>query len=59
MFWQEKEQKEKEELEARQNLSNFFELALKVALREGIDIGQFDNYKTNKNDYAGHSNNGN
>jgi len=48
MFWEEKDKKEKEELEARQNLSNFFELALKVALREGIDIGQFDDYRTSE-----------
>ena len=48
MFGKEKDKQEKEELEARQRLSGFFELALKVALREGIDIGQFENCRDNK-----------
>jgi len=34
-----------------ENLSGFFELAFKVAMREGIDIGQFDNYQDNNRKY--------
>ncbi len=42
------EEKKSEDFE---NLSGFFDLAFKVAMREGIDIGQFDNYQDNNKKY--------
>ncbi len=34
-----------------ENLSGFFDLAFRVALREGINIGQLDYYQNNKEEY--------
>ena len=35
--------------EARQNLSGFFDLLFKIAIREKIDIGQYENKRSSNN----------
>jgi len=48
---QKKFSKEQKEFEAKRNIVGFFDLLLKIALREKIDIGQFNNDKNNQEKY--------
>jgi len=45
----EKENKEKMDFEAKQNAVGFFDLLLKIAIREKIDIGQYENKRNTNN----------
>jgi len=58
MFEKNKKDREKNS-EEFEDLAGFFDLAFRVAVRKGIDIGQFENKKDKKGNNARYSNNNN
>jgi len=58
MFEEEKKDKEKNN-EDFEDLAGFFDLAFRVAIRKGIDIGQFENKENKKKNNARHNNTNN